>query len=221
MPPMCYIQRMASTVFLARFWSKVRVGKPNECWEWTGARNRTDYGKFKVRSYQLELAPRLAWQLGTTEQIPPRLHCCHTCDNPPCCNPAHLFIGTNADNMRDKIAKGRAKPPYQGRTHCARGHELTPDNIKKKRGTKLCRTCYLDRQRGNDRKRYVHTTLRDADHCQRGHPMTPDNVRVNCQGTRLCRICDRARRQKYRDTNPEIMRVTRHRQYLAKKRRGG
>lgn len=75
------------------------------CWEWQAARWRGSYGIFSWRGHRIR-AHRYAFLLayGT---LPPRLHICHRCDNPPCCNPAHLFSGTPQDNMRDAQQKGR------------------------------------------------------------------------------------------------------------------
>lgn len=91
-----------------RFWSKVAVGKPDECWEWRRSRKADGYGQFKLASGQSpQRSSRIAWIL-TFGAIPDRLWVLHRCDNPPCCNLAHLFLGTAADNHADMTAKGRA-----------------------------------------------------------------------------------------------------------------
>lgn len=94
-----------------RFWSSVEMRAPDECWPWLRFKNDKGYGITKVtinkRRYNSK-TQRLAWLL-TFGDIPDGLHVLHTCDNPPCCNPAHLFLGTNGDNMRDKVEKGRHK----------------------------------------------------------------------------------------------------------------
>ena len=89
-----------------RFWAKVdRSGGPDACWPFTGRRTRKGYGSFTVAG-RLASAHRVAYEL-TNGPIPKDLHALHTCDAPPCCNPAHIFLGTNLDNMRDRCSKGR------------------------------------------------------------------------------------------------------------------
>lgn len=92
------------------FWS--RVDKSGDCWIWTGAKNRRGYGVTSVDHRQVR-AHRLAWEY-THGSIPGRQYVCHTCDNPPCCNPAHLFLGTHEDNMRDRSMKKRVPTGERG-----------------------------------------------------------------------------------------------------------
>lgn len=93
-----------------RFWSKVDVKGPDECWIWTGAiSGGTGYGSFVtagVGSYKGG-AHRIAYQL-TYGPIPPGLLVCHRCDVRECVNPTHLFLGTGRDNVLDMVSKGRA-----------------------------------------------------------------------------------------------------------------
>jgi hypothetical protein len=91
----------------ARFWSKVDVREPDACWEWQAYRGDKGYGQFGIGRH-LEKASRVAWALSH-EGVFPKLCVLHQCDNPPCCNPAHLFLGTKALNNADMRAKGRGK----------------------------------------------------------------------------------------------------------------
>jgi hypothetical protein len=87
------------------FWAKVNKQGPNGCWIWTGSRNQWDYGLLRIRGKALQAHRQsYEWAHGP---IPKGLLVLHRCDNPPCCNPAHLWLGTDKDNCADKMAKGR------------------------------------------------------------------------------------------------------------------
>lgn len=94
----------------SQFWAAVdRSGGANQCWPWTRALSATTHGYGIVaRERGNERAHRVAWTL-TCGPIPDGLLVCHQCDNPPCCNPAYLFLGTPSDNMRDAERKGRTR----------------------------------------------------------------------------------------------------------------
>lgn len=100
-----------STKDLNRFWSKVdRSGGPTACWPWTGHCSTVGYGQFTVRENGRQYkhsAHRIAYSIHHGVVVSD-LNVCHECDNRPCCNPAHLWLGTQADNMHDRDAKGRA-----------------------------------------------------------------------------------------------------------------
>lgn len=118
---------------LARFWSKVKkdtrppvhVHQLGSCWEWTGSRlPRYGYGKFRFQG-AVEYAHRASWIINVGS-IPKETPCVlHLCDNPPCVNPAHLRLGTHADNNRDRELKGRGRPPRGD----ANGSRLHPERV--------------------------------------------------------------------------------------------
>jgi len=91
----------------ANFAKKVKKGQQDECWPWVASRNRKGYGQFAIQNYPV-IAHRIAYILehGSIPNEAP--HILHRCDNPPCCNPAHLFAGTNEENIKDMVAKGRS-----------------------------------------------------------------------------------------------------------------
>lgn len=88
---------------------------PDDCWEWMAYKNPSGYGQTKIggRNGKHILAHRLSWIVHYGE-IKDGMHVCHKCDNPSCVNPKHLFLGTNLDNIKDRMAKGRSKAPWKG-----------------------------------------------------------------------------------------------------------
>lgn len=99
------------------FWSK--VAKRDDCWEWQGHRDPRGYGRLSrhgVKSTPI-LAHRYSWYLTTGQMPSSGQYVCHHCDNPPCVNPAHLFLGAAKDNNDDKLAKGRGTTPPHFRGH--------------------------------------------------------------------------------------------------------
>lgn len=104
MPPGQYVRFKGTLAERMAFRSK-RAG--NGCLEWQGALDEKGYGVVRIRGRNYR-ASRVAWHL-TEGPIPGHLTVCHTCDNPRCIEPTHLWLGTNKDNNDDKIAKGRHK----------------------------------------------------------------------------------------------------------------
>ena len=111
-----------------RFWPKVAVGTPEECWEYKAYKNNKGYGTFAVNGRSV-LAHRFAYESYHKCKIPLGKQILHHCDNPTCCNPSHLYCGTNMDNMHDKAIRGRIDP----RKYCglAKLHDEDVKLIKK------------------------------------------------------------------------------------------
>lgn len=95
---------------IERFWDNVKILGKNDCWEWQGKSKADGYGQVCYDS-QRDLAHRLVYRM-TYGPIPDGMCICHTCDNRLCCNPAHLWLGTIADNNKDKARKGRASNQF-------------------------------------------------------------------------------------------------------------
>ena len=91
------------------FWLRVARADPDACWIWQGSKRPQGYGQLSYQGRHTS-AHRLAWTL-THGPIPDGLFVLHRCDNPPCVNPAHLFLGTTDDNMHDAFVKHRIRTP--------------------------------------------------------------------------------------------------------------
>lgn len=93
---------------MVRFWDKVDMRRTDECWPWKASVNSHAYGRFKLASYRTATASRVAL-IATKREEPDGMQVLHTCDNPACCNPAHLYFGTHEQNMRDKVERDRCR----------------------------------------------------------------------------------------------------------------
>jgi hypothetical protein len=112
MPIGVYIRKLRPLA--DRFWPKIDIRGPDECWPWK-ASNVKGYGQLRVGT-KLVLAHRLAYEL-VKGPIPAGMDVLHKCDYRPCCNPEHLFPGTQLDNMQDAATKGRTARGERNGTH--------------------------------------------------------------------------------------------------------
>jgi hypothetical protein len=91
---------------IAKFHRLVQKGADDACWPWTGRKNERGYGRPTCDAISYR-AHRIAWELAHGSPVPDNRIIRHTCDNPSCCNPRHLLLGTPADNMRDAVKRER------------------------------------------------------------------------------------------------------------------
>jgi len=137
-----------------RFWSKVQFQSGDGCWLWIGSRkSERPYGMIWIDGRDRP-ATQVMWELVHRRPFPKGKMACHTCDNPQCVNPDHIWPGTMSENIKDAVDKGRHDPKGNAyRTHCKYGHEFTPENtiVRPSTGHRTCRIC---RDRHN-RSRYA------------------------------------------------------------------
>ena len=129
-----------------RFWSKVNITYPHLCWEWQAGKRGDGYGHFGYQ-YRTWAAHRLSFYV-TYGYEPPVVR--HKCDNPKCVNPFHLEPGTQKDNCRDTVERGRH--PNASKTKCKNGHPYTEENtyISPTKGTRECYICRKENKRRYD-----------------------------------------------------------------------
>ena len=123
-----------------------KVRQVGRCWEWQGSTNGSGYGEMRVARQGKVYAHRLMYEM-TWGELAPGMVVAHRCDNPRCVKPSHLFPATQMENVRDMIAKGRARVQPR-KTHCIHGHPFTPENtMRGKGGAQACRECSNARRR--------------------------------------------------------------------------
>jgi hypothetical protein len=110
-----------------RFWDKVQ--KTDDCWNWTGARDSHGYGTLDINGKK-QKAHRLSLNFIEGE-IPSEIKVCHKCDNTLCVRPEHLFLGTQADNLRDMQDKGRASDYFKKKAYEHPKSKFTEEDIRK------------------------------------------------------------------------------------------
>jgi hypothetical protein len=117
----------AAELDVFRFFLRINLNNETNCWEWDTSSRDNPYGIFRIRKTQLK-AHVVSYALFTGP-VPEDLCVCHTCDNPPCVNPDHLFLGTQNDNIKDCWGKGRGRkfPSQNGESNVV--SKLTEENV--------------------------------------------------------------------------------------------
>ncbi|WP_326814076.1 HNH endonuclease signature motif containing protein [Streptomyces sp. NBC_01763] len=167
-----------------------RTDRTGDCWVWDGSTIGRGYGNFRIGGQNF-LVHRSSYEIHHGP-IPEGLMVLHSCDNPPCANPDHLRVGTNADNMRDRSERGRH--PSTAKTHCPKGHPYDEANTYRfPDNRRACRICKNGVPKG------VHPSTAKT-HCPKGHPYDEVNTYRFPDGRRACRTCRKAGWQARRTT---------------------
>lgn len=128
---------------MERFLEKISCEPNTGCWLWTAAVGKEGYGAFGMRNekgHYVERSHRAAWKLFRGI-IPAGMYVCHHCDERTCANPDHLFLGTQADNMRDMACKDRWGNQFKCKDSCIRGHLYEENAYFVRQGKKVNRRC--------------------------------------------------------------------------------
>lgn len=149
---------------LERFWNKVDVRGPDECWPWRTSSDDA-YGKFSVKRPPGRLigAHVFSWIIANRSDIPAGLLVLHSCDFKKCVNPRHLSLGTYSKNAQEAVERGLVDLDHmrsfrRPATHCLRGHELTDESVYVTGDRRRCKACHAIRAkkyrpRDNEKRR--------------------------------------------------------------------
>jgi len=131
---------------IEKFWTK--ANKTDYCWVWMAAQDKDGYG---IWSYDGKFwrAHRFSFW-ATHGHLDSKSLICHTCDNPTCINPNHLYEGDSTTNNRDTVKRGRFNSPLKRRTHCLKGHAFDGENLYHDGKKRVCKIC----SRASGRKWY-------------------------------------------------------------------
>ena len=142
----------------ARFWSNVLITDQYECWEWQGCDEpyHGGYARFWYEG-QTYYASRLSWVINHGD-VPEGMVVCHSCDNRKCVSPFHLWLGTQAENIRDMVEKGR--DVNSKKRYCRNEHPFNAENTYTLHGHRYCRTC--DREKHQRYRQLISDASQDA-----------------------------------------------------------
>lgn len=125
-------------VIQAAFWKRVDRRGDDECWPWTGGKSAHGYGRL-WHAGKTRVATRISWEIANGQEFPEGRLACHSCDNPECVNPRHIWPGTQSENLKDCVAKGRHLSRPQ--SHCEKGHAMVGGNLMRHGVGFRCREC--------------------------------------------------------------------------------
>lgn len=124
---------------ILRIQERIKKNQESDCWIWTGHIQNSGYGMITINKKNF-LAHRLSYE-AFIGKIPKGINVCHKCDVKLCCNPEHLFLGTQKENIADCIKKGRHLSPGSGKVVCKNGHGFTEENTYLWKGHRQCKLC--------------------------------------------------------------------------------
>lgn len=178
-----------------RFWEKVKIedaGYETACLVWTAYRLNNGYGRYS-HNRKVAYAHRVAYE-AVVGPIPDGLVIDHLCRTRACVNPSHLEPVTNRIN----ILRGQTiMATNAGKTHCAQGHEFTPENtipVGEDGHKRACRTCtqaWREKRNADRRAERALAPAAPRTHCRRGHAYDETNSYINRRNARVCRTCQR------------------------------